>query len=79
MEKIHKIEFGQCSGCQKESRLLDGACSDCRFEHGRHCGPIMARIRKNAKFAILCYCALKNDDGREKFIDMFGDPRTNKV
>ena len=79
MKKIPKIEFGSCSGCQKTLRLLDSACSDCRSIHGRYCGPIMARIRMNKKFAIMCYCALRGDYEREKFIEMFGDPRRYSI
>lgn len=79
MGKIPRIETGECSGCGKEDRLLDGACGGCRKRHGKNCGYFMSRIRKEPRFALMCYNALPGDYERQRFVEMFGDPRNPAV
>lgn len=73
--KVTKIEMGECNGCKKSCRLVNGACPECRSKFGKNCGPIMARVRTEPKFALLCYRALNQDSDRDRFVLMFGDPR----
>jgi len=79
MTNIPKIGTGKCSGCGKEDRLLDGACGECRKRHGKNCGYFMGRIRKEPRFALLCFRALEGNYERQRFIDMFGDPRDSEI
>ena len=75
MNDIPRIGTGKCAGCEREDRLLDGACMECRKRHGRKCGLFMERIRRDPRFALMCYKALPGDSQRQRFVDMFGDPR----
>lgn len=77
--KVTKIEMGECNGCKNSCRLINGACSVCRIKFGKNCGPVMARVRTDSKFALLCYRALNKDNDRDRFVQMFGDPRQSET
>lgn len=68
-------EIGRCVGCGSPGRLRDGACSRCVGLFGPRCGPIMRRIRESPRFRELCFEGLRSDRARERFVEMFGDPR----
>ena len=72
---VTEIGTGRCPGCLEEGRLVDGACVKCRTRFGRSCGRVMERVRSDPRFALLCYRALRDEEERRKFVEMFGDPR----
>lgn len=75
MGEITSIGIGECVGCKEEARLVDGACPACRERWGSGCGRIMTKVRTEPGFALLCFRHLDSDAQRDKFIEMFGDPR----
>jgi len=77
MEKVAKIyTVGRCEGCKSFTKLVEFACDSCRDKFGNRCGKIMRRVRENKNFALLCYEQLNDSVKKERFVEMFGDPRS---
>lgn len=71
--KVYTI--GKCKGCSAFAKLDDHVCKNCQSRFGVKCGRIMKKVRDDPNFALLCFRRLDNDAKRQKFVEMFGDPR----
>ncbi|MBI3201576.1 MAG: hypothetical protein HYZ29_08540 [Myxococcales bacterium] len=65
-------EIGRCSICVRTASLEHHGCPDCLARFGPRFAELAARVRKDPRFASMCFEAIVDADHRRIFLDYFG-------